>query len=435
VAAPVAAADGGLAAPGAAVPAGALLAPDGFSYAFVVYAAARPREDPRATLARLLAGGPLTLGAGLPPAKSAAPAVWLRRPSLGDLPLPSSPSTRHLSPGERRAFAGYRDQTLLAFRGPAAQALPAYRHALAIARGLAEAARGVAYDVETNELFLLDAWTARARAFGDGFPDVVSHILVQSSADEEAELGRLNTVGMAKLALPDVVVSGVTSSDVSSMGGLVNLVCQTLVEGGRVAPGGRLALSTDAIKEASFRQRETSDLLRGAERAAVVDLVRARRRDDDPDNQLIEIVFPGPAAEVQIRQDALLSRLYGAEDQVRTLDHDAAMLAVSRRAKQAVLALKPRYRRRPPFQEKLLVKAPFRMDHGKTGNEWMWVEVVRWQGKTIHGVLQNDPVYVSGLKAGARVEVDESSLFDYQLTRADGSVEGNQTGKLMDRAQ
>ncbi len=63
--------------------------------------------------------------------------------------------------------------------------------------------------------------------------------------------------------------------------------------------------------------------------------------------------------------------------------------------------------------KRLLVKAPFATRAG--GNEWMWVEVVRWEGNRISGILENDSYQVEGLKAGARVEVDEASLFDYTL--------------------
>jgi len=65
----------------------------------------------------------------------------------------------------------------------------------------------------------------------------------------------------------------------------------------------------------------------------------------------------------------------------------------------------------------------------------MWVEVVRWQGRTIRGILQNDPFEVPDLKSGARVEVKEGSLFDYILEKKDGTKEGNETGRLIERQQ
>jgi hypothetical protein len=43
------------------------------------------------------------------------------------------------------------------------------------------------------------------------------------------------------------------------------------------------------------------------------------------------------------------------------------------------------------------------------------------------------PRDVRQLKAGARVPVKVSEVFDYILYRDDGSEEGNETGKLMEK--
>jgi uncharacterized protein YegJ (DUF2314 family) len=159
----------------------------------------------------------------------------------------------------------------------------------------------------------------------------------------------------------------------------------------------------------------------------------ARRDQGDPENRLIEIVFPGPSLRRQERHSALLAELFGTQDEVVGVRHDDEVLAASARARKAVLKHKPRYASEPPLGEQLLVKAPFATPDG--GNEWMWIEVVRWQGTTLRGVLQNEPHQVPGLKSGARVEVQESSLFDFILIRPDGTREGNETGALIEKRQ
>lgn len=75
------------------------------------------------------------------------------------------------------------------------------------------------------------------------------------------------------------------------------------------------------------------------------------------------------------------------------------------------------------------VKAPFATPDGS--KEWMWVEVVRWDGDTIHGVLNTDPSQIPGLAAGARVSVSSQDVFDYLLERGDAGQEGNETGAIM----
>ena len=56
---------------------------------------------------------------------------------------------------------------------------------------------------------------------------------------------------------------------------------------------------------------------------------------------------------------------------------------------------------------------------------------MRWEGTRITGILENVPEKVDGLKAGSHVEVDDGSLYDYELHLKDGSIEGNETGKIL----
>jgi uncharacterized protein YegJ (DUF2314 family) len=80
-----------------------------------------------------------------------------------------------------------------------------------------------------------------------------------------------------------------------------------------------------------------------------------------------------------------------------------------------------------------MLKAPFKRDD-KKGNEWMWVEVMRWpESGLVEGILKNDPFYVSTLRAGARVEVKAADIFDYLFYRKDGSREGNETGDVISK--
>ena len=112
------------------------------------------------------------------------------------------------------------------------------------------------------------------------------------------------------------------------------------------------------------------------------------------------------------------------------MKHDQALLAASQRARKKALSIGKRYAKGPPFGEQLLVKVPFQTSDG--GDEWMWVEVVSWNGDEIDGILQNDPFDVPALKSGSRVDVKASQIFDYLLTKTDGSHEGNETSALLE---
>ena len=93
--------------------------------------------------------------------------------------------------------------------------------------------------------------------------------------------------------------------------------------------------------------------------------------------------------------------------------------------------LKPKFLSGLAPAERLSVKAPFETPDGR--QEWMWIEVVKWEGEKIFGILMNDPHFIPRLKSGARVETTEDAVFDYIHELPDGKSEGNQTGKIMQR--
>jgi uncharacterized protein YegJ (DUF2314 family) len=65
----------------------------------------------------------------------------------------------------------------------------------------------------------------------------------------------------------------------------------------------------------------------------------------------------------------------------------------------------------------------------------MWVEVTAWRDTKIRGLLANDPFEIPTLHAGQVVEVDEGDVFDYLLRHRDGTTEGNETGRILERRQ
>jgi uncharacterized protein YegJ (DUF2314 family) len=130
----------------------------------------------------------------------------------------------------------------------------------------------------------------------------------------------------------------------------------------------------------------------------------------------------------------VLDQIFGSADQVSVLRSDEELEAASRRARGTLLAkVKPAFLAGLPHLEHLLVKAPFPQDDG--GNEWMWIEVLAWDGTLVKGILQSDPHFVRGLKAGDRVETSEDDIFDYIHVRADGSRQGNTTAELLLRRE
>lgn len=336
-----------------------------------------------------------------------------------------------LPPAEARLLQGPHRLTRLTFSAPAGDAFARQRGAVLLVHALAEKAGGLVFDAETDQAFAparfrqrrLEGWSA-------DLPDVRRHIVIHQYVD--GELMRSITLGMRKFGLPDVVVNGHGRSSSQSVGSLINVACQRMLEGEPLQSGGAvLQLELRQMKNRSHRE-DVEGSRAGDGGSGKVDLAigAAEPQEGDPENRLLELTF-SPENETRLeRQEEVICQLFGCgEDPTHHLQHDEELLAVSAAARKKLPALKRRFQKGLRPGEILQVKAPFETAEG--GNEWMWVEVVAWEGKSIQGILRNDPESVPGLKSGARVEVSSEDLFDYILTRADGTEEGNQTGRLM----
>lgn len=365
----------------------------------------------------------------------AHPVVDLRTPTLDQLPPPPAEvmayAAEGLSEEDKRLVSRSQAVTVLQFSGPAERALGDYVEALALSLALARKTHGYLWDEETRQLFTPARFASRVQAWTDRFPDVSQH--VQLHAYRDGELLRIVSLGMVKFGLPDVVVNQVASTSSDSMSTLVNVVCQLVLERGALQQAGHLHIDLDAIQQPTFKRKATSNLKPNAAHVLDVELALATRANGDADNRLMEIAFPGPVDSLLERQDAALSQLFGFSGHAIAAVHDAELIAASERARKRLLTMRTRYSGKVPFGETLLVKAPFATPEGN--REWMWVEVVRWQGDTIHGILNSDPSQIPGLAAGARVSVSSQEVFDYLLERGDAGQEGNETGAILLRRE
>lgn len=322
--------------------------------------------------------------------------------------------------------------TFLLARAPVAQADAALRGLVALVAELAQKLDGAVDDPEARLLFSPRAFDERARrdGFEGNLPVAERHVSIHTY-EEDGGLLRSVSVGMSKLGLPDLVVNGHARRTGTQVGHLMNALAQWMVEGGQVPRDGWIDLDFRSLRARSVREPLLASLLQNGQGRASLSVAVAARQEGDAENALLELTFQGKPGTAAERQEAVLDALYGAEDQVVRIKHDQALLAESALARSRLLALKPAWLRGRRPGETLLVKGPFKTSAG--GNEWMWVEVTRWEGTRITGLLANDPDDVPGLRAGATVHVEEGQVFDYLHQRADGSKEGNTTSKLLER--
>lgn len=289
------------------------------------------------------------------------------------------------------------------------------------------------WDEETREIFSPKAWEERRlTGWRNDVPDIRCHIVQHIYRPKERQLPRMITLGMSKFGSPDVVVTDVPSTITSSMTTLVNLACQTMVETPDPLPVDAKSLSVDLakVRNKAFREDVNKTLLKGATGKGVLPIGPAKRDEGDPHNRLIELRFDdAPAAERAERQYAVIATFFGSADATGTFQHDAELLAARDRARAQMPEVARRLNAGLAPGDHILVKAPFVTTHGT--NEWMWVEVLKWDGERITGLLDNDPADVPSLKAGSRVTVKQADLFDYLFVHADGKMEGGETSKIL----
>lgn len=397
------------------------------AFELAVYHLAAPAVDPVALARKLAAAQPSLRGEGVLEAAAVEAKDY----------APPGPETlryfgRGLSEEQIAALQGASRATRLRVKVAQPQARAALRAAESLVAEVAKQAGGLPWDEETRLCYSPQAWEEKLRTGWDGEAPVLPlHVAIHAYKKEK--LVRAITLGMAKFGLPDLVAEDLDARSAQQMGTLLNLVGQTLVEAPAIPPGGTLALDVDS--PAGKRVVKGATVRANAARKASIGLAVAEREEGDPENRLLRVVFPREAGQgLGEAQAALVGALFGTADAMKTFEHDPSLEAASAVArKRLVEQVKPLFLKGFDSPATLSVKAPFATDVG--GTEWMWVEVHEWEGSVIKGRLQNEPFEIRKLHKGADVAFQEADAFDYLLERADGTSEGNQTGKLIEGMQ
>lgn len=338
---------------------------------------------------------------------------------------------RGLSKAQVDAVQGSKQALQLNFSHPAKHAMEGLRAASNVAEQVARSTGGLLWDEETREMFTPDKWRElRLANWNGGVPDVSKHLTIHSY--KSGDLVRAISLGMAKFGLPDLVIDQFAWSSSNPMGSIINLLAQALAEGKPVGAGGHIDLDINTIANQAIRARELAALKPNGHTIAKLALVKGTMEDGDPANRLAEITFgryPGP--DPQARQDAMLSAMFGYSSTVRTIRHNAELVAASQAAQMKLAGLRAAFARGLRPGEYIQVKAPFPKPSG--GTEWMWVEVSKWQGEKIEGLLKNEPEDIPTLRAGQVVQVRQGKVFDYLHRYPDGKEEGNATGAIIEK--
>ena len=210
------------------------------------------------------------------------------------------------------------------------------------------------------------------------------------------------------------------------------MFAQSLAEEPTIAFPGDFDLEFKAIKNAKVREPQVTTLKPNATGVALLKLKKGTWEEGDPKNRLVEITFDrGRGPDIHAKQDQVLSAAFGWEDRATLVKNNEELEAASRQARTKLPRLQAEFKKGLPPGEFIEVKAPFSTPSG--GIEWMWVEVITWDGDKISGLLKNEPFNIPTRHGGQSVEVSESKVFDYLRRHADGTTEGNETSKIIEK--
>lgn len=398
------------------------------SFDFALYFTPEPKADPAMELKRLIEDAY--------PSFSDVASVSMKWVPIDDYSPPDADSFRYLSVGLKETLVPTLSEAkrvfVLTFETSPAHCLPASRYACQITADLAEATSGYPWDEECRLLYSQESWrNKRVDTWSDGFPDIRGH--VNMHAYRNPDLIRIITLGMRKFNLPDLVITEVSRGSSSSAGNTLNYIAQHLLENPDDNPF-QFALKLADLKHRDIKEEALSNPLDGATGQINIELAEGEWEEGDPHNIIAHVTFPEVDAETATeRQSIAFSTLYGATDEIQQVrSSDAEIAAASKRAQASFLTLKPHFDNELEPNERLLVKYGFPVNGS---HEFMWVEVLKWKKNHLEGILLNDSYYDEKLKEGKRVKVLTKKIFDYIHYKADGTSEGNETGKLIQQLQ
>lgn len=320
---------------------------------------------------------------------------------------------------------------VLAFAHPKEHVFDGLFNAVKLAQALAQFTNGAIWDDATSEMFSKTAWEERRfKGWDEGVPDVAMQTTIHAYKKDECV--RAITLGMSKFGLPDLVIEQFSWSHQRNVCHILNLFGQSLAEGATITKRGEFELDFRTIKNPSVREPQLATLKSNGSGIAHLSLRKGALEEGDPDNRLIEITFErGDGPDVHGKRNDILTRAFGSTDSIVNIQHDDEIAEASHRARTKLPSLQAEFNKGLVPGEFILVKAPFETPDGQS--EWMWVEVNRWRGSKITGLLQNEPFNIPDLHPGQTVIVSEDDVFDYMRVHADGTTEGNETAALIEK--
>jgi len=405
-------------------------------YEYAIYFLPKPKKEPESVLKKLLKHNYKDFRLlSKPDVKSMSVTIREVQSVKKDYAPPDMRALRYFGRGLTKEVAEKLQKTesvfILDFGYPSKYRTKGIIQSSKLMKDITVITGGIIWDDQTRQCFSLEQWvTHRINGFSDDIPDISKHITIHVYKD--GEYIRAITLGMQKFGLPDIEVSDFSWSDYKGTGNLINLFGQQLFEVGKVKTEGKFELDISKINHKKVRQSLLDGLYENSKKKATIKIIEGVKDKGDPENRIIEIVFDNyPGKNKQEKIYNMLSELLGWGDSISYIKHNEEILKASERARKKLPEIKKKIKAGLEPGEYYMVKAPFNTPDG--GNEWMWVEIISWNGSKIKGLLKNQPSNIPRLKVGAEVIVNQEDVFDYIHQLPDGSSEGNETGRLIEK--
>lgn len=296
-------------------------------------------------------------------------------------------------------------------------------HTASVAQAIAATCKGWIVDIDTSRILPADKLATHV----PGATFDARQMIVLHGVSGENELGFLDTSGMHRLGLPELVVPDVPPAHLTDMARMLNATAQALVERGDLTRDSELDVDLSKLTGDWHAKEVAADGGTGTITWRVTWSKGEGEHADEPQLSLsVSGSKPGdPAALI-----GALEQFEGAApDEVHQIDFGPELEVVAVKARAALGALRPHFKKGIPPGERLSIKAPFSTDSDSL--EWMWVDVFAFKGTTIEGALANTPDDVSALKLGSRVKVKFSDVADFIHRRADETNVGGYSFEVM----
>jgi uncharacterized protein YegJ (DUF2314 family) len=294
-------------------------------------------------------------------------------------------------------------------------------HVARVAQAIVGACKGWIVDLDTSRILPPEQLAAHV----PGATFDARDMIVLHAVTGENKLGFVDTVGMGRLGLPELVIADVPPSSMVAVARILNASVQTLVERGDLSRDGELDVDIAKLS-GDWHARET---LEDGGTGKITWHVQWSK-GDDTDAPVLALSVPGARPGDPVALVTALEKFEGAtEDQTHQIDFGPELETVAVQARAALGALRPHFKKGIPPGERLSVKAPFATDHDS--QEWMWVDVYAFQGTALEGALANTPDDVSTLKLGSKVKVKLPDVADFIHRRADKTNAGGYSFDVM----